>query len=136
MGETNPLLEAMRDDLYVFSDVISPHSHTTPTLKKISTVANSYDPKAWNERPTLFDIYRAARYTTYWVSNQEAYGIWANITSAIGGMRSSCRRSSKRTKWPPFWSVIARHTIARRLFVSAQPRAVRLDEMPRFLSTL
>jgi heptose-I-phosphate ethanolaminephosphotransferase len=81
--KTNPLLEAMRDDLYVFSDVISPHSHTTPTLKKIFTVANNEDQKSWNEYPILFDIYRAAGYTTYWVSNQEAYGIWANVTSVI-----------------------------------------------------
>ncbi|MCH8083142.1 MAG: phosphoethanolamine transferase [Myxococcales bacterium] len=81
--KTNPMLEAMRDDLYVFSDVISPNAHTTPVLKKVFTTANNEDSRNWYERPILFDIYRAAGYTTYWVSNQEAYGIWGNVASAI-----------------------------------------------------
>jgi heptose-I-phosphate ethanolaminephosphotransferase len=81
--KTNPLLEAMRDDIYVFSDVVSPHSHTIPTLKLMFTGANNEDPESWNEHPILLDIYRAAGYTTYWVSNQEAYGVWGNVTSAI-----------------------------------------------------
>jgi len=81
--KTNPLLEAMRDDLYVFSDIVSPHSVTSSTLKKLFTTDNDEGAKNWTELPILFDIYRAAGYTSYWLSNQEAYGVWGNSSSVI-----------------------------------------------------
>jgi heptose-I-phosphate ethanolaminephosphotransferase len=100
--DTTPRFTAMRDELLVFEDVVSPHSHTIAVLKKLLTFANNESPRSWHEYPVLFDVYRAAGFKSYWISNQEAYGIWAN-TSSVLASRADVRifnnpESSRRLK--------------------------------------
>lgn len=66
---TNPRLSKMRDELYIFKDVISPHSHTLPNMRKILTFSN-YEKEDLNSK-SLIQYVRKAGYKTYWISNQE-----------------------------------------------------------------
>jgi heptose-I-phosphate ethanolaminephosphotransferase len=80
---TSPRLAKLADALLVFTDVISPHSHTIPVLKKLFTFANGESTRPWHEHAMLLDVLNAAGYRTYWISNQEAYGTFGDISSAI-----------------------------------------------------
>ncbi len=81
--QTTPRLSAMADELYVFGDVVSPHSHSIPALQKIFTGSNYEATRKWHEFPILLDLMNAAGYKTYWLSNQEAYGTFGDTPSAI-----------------------------------------------------
>ena len=80
---TTPRLSALGDELMVFRDVVSPHSHTIPTLKKLFSFANHETAEPWHEQPMLLDVLRAGGYKTFWISNQEAYGTFGDVSSAI-----------------------------------------------------
>ncbi|MEZ4883085.1 MAG: phosphoethanolamine transferase [Chitinophagales bacterium] len=107
---TSPLLEKMRGDLYIFDDVMSPHSHTVPTLKKVLTYFNKDNEGNWYDYPTLFDIFKASSSKTYWISNQETFGIWARFGTVLGNQADvaifhdrvvSSRDFRKTNAYPP-----------------------------------
>lgn len=81
--DTTPRLSAMADRLNIFRNVISPHSHTNLMMKKLLTFKNNDNDGEWYAYPTLINCLRAAGYRTYWISNQESSGAWANVTSAL-----------------------------------------------------
>lgn len=81
--DTTPRLSAMADRLTIFRNVISPHSHTNPVMKKLLTFKNNDNDGEWYTYPTLINCMRAAGYRTYWISNQEPSGAWANVTTAL-----------------------------------------------------
>ena len=81
--DTSPALRAMGDELHVFRDVISPHSHTMPALRKLFTFANLESKREWYHSRILMELYEAAGYRTYWIGNQEMYGIWSSTTRVI-----------------------------------------------------
>lgn len=76
-----PNLQKMKeaDDLYVFNDVISPHSTTIAVLSKLFTFCHFESEKDWYEYNNFIDIANAAGYKTFWLSNQESAGIWGNV---------------------------------------------------------
>lgn len=81
---TTPKLEAMQKsgDIYVFKDVISSHAYTIGSLREVFTFHNYEAPNKWYEYNNLFDIVKKAGYKTYWLSNQETSGEWANVALA------------------------------------------------------
>lgn len=81
---TTPRLDAMRKELLVFEDVVSPHSHTMAVVKKLFTFYNREAEGEWHEHEQLLPVLRGAGIQTWWISNQEAYGLWANAASALG----------------------------------------------------
>ncbi|MBN2055456.1 sulfatase-like hydrolase/transferase [bacterium] len=80
---TTPRLDELADELFAFRDVISPHSHTNLVMRKLLTFYNNESTASWFAEPTLINCMNAAGYKTYWLSNQEAYGAWANVTTAL-----------------------------------------------------
>lgn len=82
---TNPLLSKYISDslLYVYSDVISPATHTIECFQNImSTYRSEFeDSIAWYECVTLIDILKKAEYETCWISNQSKRGINDNVPS-------------------------------------------------------
>ena len=70
---------AQNNELYIFNDVISPHSHTMPVLLKLFTFYRTGAPGNWFDYINLFSILRAANYHTEWISNQESSGIFGNV---------------------------------------------------------
>lgn len=83
--DTTPLMEKLEKDgnLFKFKDVISPHAHTIPSLKKILTFYNQESTKKWFEYNNLIDIMKLADYKTYWFSNQESSGLYGNVATAF-----------------------------------------------------
>lgn len=73
--ETNPRLA--KRDLYIFQDVVSPHSHTIPVMEKLFTFYRYGAEGRWFNYANLFNILNAAGYNTVWLSNQETFGIYS-----------------------------------------------------------
>ncbi|WP_294157847.1 phosphoethanolamine transferase [uncultured Selenomonas sp.] len=78
--DTTPRLKARErnGELEVFTDVVSPHSHTMPVLEKLFTFYRYGMPGAWYEQHNLFDVLHVAGVHTAWLSNQESSGIYGN----------------------------------------------------------
>ena len=84
--ETNPLLKKLEKsgNIYKFTDIISPHAHTIPSIKKLLTFYNFESTKKWHEYNNIIDIMKKAGYETYWFSNQESSGVYGNLSAALG----------------------------------------------------
>lgn len=81
--ENNPKLKE-RENLIVFNDIISSETNTRNSLRKIFTFQN-YETEniEWYKRENLIEIMKKAGYKTYWLSNQESFGIYGNVGAAI-----------------------------------------------------
>lgn len=79
---TNPELTKIKNELVVFEDVISPHTHTIPCLEKMLTLGNYEQPHKKYEG-TIIEIMKQAGFKTYWISNQIPVGIYETITTSI-----------------------------------------------------
>lgn len=81
--QTNPLLNSIRDQLYIFDSVISPHSHTNPTLSKVLTFANHEDMEPLYKKQTMVEYMKNAGFKTFWLSNQEFSDYHTTISTSI-----------------------------------------------------
>lgn len=101
---TTPKLDKMAQagEIYVFKDVISPHAYTIGSLREVFTFHNYEAQGKWYKYNNIIDIANAAGYTTYWLSNQETSGQWANVAlayanrsthKAFTGVRQSYEKS-------------------------------------------
>ncbi|WP_339611529.1 sulfatase-like hydrolase/transferase [uncultured Planktosalinus sp.] len=79
---TNPLLSEIKDELLVFRDVISPHTHTIPSLNKVLSLSNHENPDVIH-CGSVVQLANAAGFSTYWVSNQQPIGIHETLVTAI-----------------------------------------------------
>lgn len=94
---TTPKLDALvqSGNLIVFSDVISPHSHTNESLQKMLTFSNYENAQTpWFMQQNLIDILNLAGYKTHWLSNQEAISIYGNIPEVLSQRALQTRFSS------------------------------------------
>ncbi len=80
--KTNPLLEQRKDQLLVYKDVISPHTHTIPSLGKALTLGNYNDPSE-KYNSTIIQLFNSAGFKTYWISNQRPVGVYETSTKII-----------------------------------------------------
>lgn len=79
---TNPELSKIKNELVVFEDVISPHTHTIPCLEKMLTLGNYEYPEKKYEG-TIIEIMKQAGFKTYWISNQIPVGMYETISTTI-----------------------------------------------------
>lgn len=72
---TSPRLSA-RPNIHVFQDVISPHSHTVPSLTQILTLADHSRGVRFTDKLAVdvVNMAKAAGARTYWLSNQNEFG--------------------------------------------------------------
>ena len=68
--DTNPLLSARRDELAVYTDVVSPQVHTIPVLRAALTFADHDHPERLTTYPSLIELFNRAGFETYVISNQ------------------------------------------------------------------
>lgn len=68
--DTNPLLSARRDELCVYTDVVSPQVHTIPVLRAALTFADREHPERLTTYPSLIELFNRAGFETYVISNQ------------------------------------------------------------------
>ena len=80
--ETNPLLKK-REDIAVFTDVISPFTHTQAAVRTCLTYSNIENKIEYTKAQSIIDIARASDYETYWISNQAAIGVWDNLVALL-----------------------------------------------------
>lgn len=80
--ETNPLLKARRNELLVYTDVISPHTHTIYSLEKVLTLANHEHPEN-KKAGSILQLMNKAGFDTYWISNQNPIGIDETLVTSI-----------------------------------------------------
>ncbi|WP_299885796.1 sulfatase-like hydrolase/transferase [uncultured Lacinutrix sp.] len=80
--KTNPLLSKMKEELYVFNDVIAPDVMTILSLEKALTLSNNKNPKAENNF-SVVQLANAANYDTYWISNQQPVGFTESTPTII-----------------------------------------------------
>lgn len=85
---TNPLLSAMADSLYLYIDAVSSSQSTAGALERILSL--KYDDETSEDGldfPLVVDLFRAAGYKVFWLSNQERTGSVSN-TSGVMSMNS------------------------------------------------
>jgi len=86
--QTNPLLTEIKDELYVFEDVISPNVHTILSLEKILTLSNYDNPNKKNNA-SIVQLANQSGFTTYWLSNQRPVGFYESVPTMIGSAASN-----------------------------------------------
>ncbi len=68
---TTPRLDAIRDELTVFNDVITPRPYTIEALQQVLSFADEKHPKAFFDQPTLLNMMKQAGYEITWITNQQ-----------------------------------------------------------------
>lgn len=81
--KTTPNLFKIKDSLLVFTDVITPHTHTISALDKILTLKSLKEPNK-KENVSVVQLANQAGFYTYWISNQRPIGMNESIPSLIG----------------------------------------------------
>ena len=81
--ETTPLMDAVKDDLFVYTDVITPDNHTFAAMQKILTFANHENPEYYRQKPSVMEMFKTAGFHTYWVSNHALLTKWGGSYGVI-----------------------------------------------------
>lgn len=80
--KTNPRLEK-RQDIIVYSDVVSPYSNTLNSILTLLTESNLENNLSFDKSISLIDVYHSAGFQTFWLSNQAPIGVWDNYISNL-----------------------------------------------------
>jgi hypothetical protein len=105
--DTTPALEAVASEMAVFSDVVSPHSHTEESLELVLTLASQANGLRFADASnySLIEMLRAAGFATWWISNHNSFGPWDNKVAVLAGgadhVRFSGARSGRLVSGPP-----------------------------------
>ena len=68
---TTPELDALRGQLDVFDNVVTPRPYTIEALQQVLTFADQQNPDAWLTTPSLLNMMKQAGYKTFWITNQQ-----------------------------------------------------------------
>jgi len=82
---TTPHLQRIFDEgnLLKFENAYSNHTHTMPALSLALTEAAQDKKKNYYESASILEVFRAANFKTYWLSNQNLMGAWDNLVSIL-----------------------------------------------------
>jgi heptose-I-phosphate ethanolaminephosphotransferase len=80
--QTNPLLSEIKDELFIYKDVIAPHTTTIQVLIKALTPGNYENPEKFSEG-TVLQLMNKAGFKTYWISNQKPTGTKESIIAKL-----------------------------------------------------
>jgi len=80
---TNPLLSAKKDSIYVYADVISPQVHTIPVIRSVLSFIDKEHPEHFVTKPSMFELFNRAGYDTYFISNQAFGGKFGTSYDAL-----------------------------------------------------
>lgn len=72
--DTNPRLKKMKDELFVFKDVVSPQVGTLGSMKRVMSFADNKDIEPFYKKGSIVDYMKAAGFKVFWLSNQRVYG--------------------------------------------------------------
>lgn len=80
---TNLSLEKERNNLYIMTDVVSPHNATSKCLRKLFSFSNQDNNLYWAETPLFPALYKASGYNVIFISNQESKEFSDNIWDSM-----------------------------------------------------
>ena len=80
--KTNPLLEK-RTDIIAYNNVVAPYSNTINAVLSMLSQANLENKRAGEQSVDIIDVFHAAGFKTYWISNQSPIGIWENVITVF-----------------------------------------------------
>ena len=69
--KTTPKLDELREELYVFNDVITPRPYTIEALQQVLSFADPRNPEDFLLKPTLLNMMKQAGYDISWITNQQ-----------------------------------------------------------------
>ena len=102
--DTTPKLGARRQQLALFSDAIATHSHTVPSLMDALAFNDRHARKKPRRLLDIVTLANRAGFTTAWLSNQSAVGVWSNLVSILA-MRAHHVRYHSESGDPGLWRV-------------------------------
>lgn len=73
---TTPKLSSHKDELDIYTDVVTCDTHTIGVLKKVLTFADHKHPDWYIKKPSIVELFNCAGFETYWISNQELVSKW------------------------------------------------------------
>lgn len=96
--KTNPVLEGMSEQLFVFTDIISCRSHTVPSLRQALLFHQLDAPEGEDailRSRSLPGLFNNAGFDTYWLSNQTANSDGLTGTAVLAGDAAHARFFNK-----------------------------------------
>lgn len=93
---TTPALDALRDELLVFKDVVSSDASTMESLMKMLTPADLAQPDLWMQQPSVLMLAKEAGYKTFWLSNHVPGDGWLGLASAQADVSNFINRGAGR----------------------------------------
>ena len=83
--KTTPWLETETEkpETILFQNAFSNHTHTVPVLTYSLTEKNQYNKMKLAEAFSIVEIAKAAGYKTYWISNQQRWGVYETPITQI-----------------------------------------------------
>jgi len=69
--KTTPMLGGIRDELFVFNDVVTPRPFTIEALQQVLSFADQKDIGAYFTQHTLLNMMKQAGYDITWITNQQ-----------------------------------------------------------------
>ncbi|UUY09065.1 phosphoethanolamine transferase CptA [Pseudomonas sp. J452] len=69
--QTTPELDALRGQLDVFDNVVTPRPYTIEALQQVLTFADQQNPDAYLSTPSVLNLMKQAGYKTFWITNQQ-----------------------------------------------------------------
>ncbi len=91
---TTPCLNAMQNELDIYTNIISPETYTVPSLRKVLTFASHQFPGYEYKLPSIVKLFNDAGFETYWISNQVLRKRSVNGYDAIAGESKNIYRLS------------------------------------------
>jgi heptose-I-phosphate ethanolaminephosphotransferase len=73
---TTPLMDARSDELHVYTDVVTPDTHTYGVMQKALTFANHAHPEYYKTKPSVVELFNSAGFETYWIANNPILDKW------------------------------------------------------------
>lgn len=77
--QTTPYLDSIKNDLWIYNDVISNHAYTIESLRK-TLITNNLQSK---DDFSIIQMMNEAGFKTYWISNQKPIGQFESLTTKI-----------------------------------------------------
>jgi Predicted membrane-associated, metal-dependent hydrolase len=81
--ETTPFMDAQRGELDVYTDVVTPDTHTFGVMQKVLTFANHDHPEYFRQKPSMVEMFNSAGFETYWISNKAFLTKWGGSYGII-----------------------------------------------------
>ena len=81
--ETTPVMDSLSNELDVYTDVVTPDTHTIGVMKKVLSFADSSHPEYYTQKPSVVEMFNVAGFETYWISNQEFLSKWGGNYGVI-----------------------------------------------------